>query len=137
MKLEGFQVLRFGPHPDELLKKFKAEKVGIELRADPKCFAQLLAKIAYAFAVAQLNGRRFKDVYVRPVIFGDMTSAGRWIGSSERVLSPEPDDFQHSMQMKTFRTSSQQDSAEIAIVLVKLFANVPSPGYSIIVGELE
>ena len=88
-------------------------------------------------SVAHLNGRKFRKIYVLPVIMGDMTEAGKWIGSSEQILNPESAETQHSMQMKTFRKLSETDSTEIAIVLLKLFANVPSPGYSVVVGELE
>lgn len=137
IKLDKVQVLRFGQDPEELLKTYGAEKVGMEFRIDHRIFARLLAKIAYAFALAHLKGRRFRTVYVLPIIMGDVSDAGKWIGSSEAVLDPEPPGVQHSMQMKTFRQQPEQGGAEIAIVLMKLFADVPCPGYVVIVGELE
>ena len=133
----GIQTVRFGDQPEELLKRHNAEKVALETRLDHNLFARLLAKIAYSLAVAELGSENIGLVYVLPTIFGNMEQCGRWVGSSDKVLTPESPDIQHASTVQTYRMSDDKEARSIIVVLLKLFANVPSPGYVVIVGELK
>ena len=135
--ITGIQTLRFGDQPEDLLKRHKAEKIALQTRLDHNLFARLLAKIAYSLAIAELGAERVGSAYVLPIIFGDMQQSGRWIGSSDNVLSAEPGDVQHASNVQIYRMPESQGSKSIIVVLLKLFANVPSPGYIVIVGELK
>lgn len=134
--LIGMQTIQFGDK-EKILKKFQAEKIGVVMRLDKDLFARLLAKMAYAMAVATYGLDRIKTVYVLPIIFGDMSEAGKWIGSSEREHPPVAPDMQHLIHLQTFTRPGDIEPRTIIVALIKLFANIPSPGYYVIVGELE
>ncbi|MES2672349.1 MAG: hypothetical protein V4673_18270 [Pseudomonadota bacterium] len=135
--LTGVQTLRFGPSPEDLLKKYAAEKVGFDFLLNHNIFARLLAKIAYSLAVAELGLEKIGKAYVLPIILGDMTEAGRWIGTSDEVLVPESADTQHTSNILTCIASDELGDKSIIIALIRLFANVPSPRYIVVVGELR
>ena len=135
--LTGMQIIRLGDEPAELLKRHVADKVGLQARLDHNLFARFLSKIAYASAVAELGAKAMGPVYVLPTIFGDMSESGRWIGSSDGVLAPESATTQHVCMVQTNRMSDEHGAKSTVVVLLKLFANLPTPGYAVIVGELE
>lgn len=111
----------------EIGRRYRAE--GIELPAvDPKAFAKLIAKSAYALAVAYNGLSNIKDKYVVPAILNNTDGLGTWVGSSAQPLAP--DVGEHITQVKTFRNPTTGE--EIICVLMKLFSYLPVPGYVII-----
>lgn len=112
----------------EIGRKYGAE--GIEVPAiDPKAFARLIAKSAYASAVAYHGLSNIKDKYVVPAILNNADDdLGTWVGSSPQPLTSEAGE--HITQVKTFKNSTT--GQEIICVLMKLFAYFPAPGYWVI-----
>lgn len=111
----------------EIRRKYGAE--GIEVAAvDSKAFARLIAKSAYALAVAYHGLPNIKDKYVVPAILNNADDRGTWVGSSAQPLAP--DAGEHITQVRAFKNPTTGE--EIICVLMKLFSYLPVPGYVII-----
>lgn len=129
------QTLRFGPPPEVLLARHGAERVGANLRLDHHMFARLLAKIGYSLAVAELGMDSIGERSVLPLVRGDLSEAGRWIGSSEDVMEPGPGDVLYTARVETYSPADAPGApSSLIIVTLRLFANRPSPVYIVVAG---
>jgi hypothetical protein len=124
--------LRENARPTELLqeigRRYHADEVevdGVEYRA----FARLIAKSAYALAVAEHGISNIKEKYVVPAILGRADDLGTWLGSSAPLQAEQ---VQHITQVQTF---SKPSGESMIVVYVKPFAFLPSPGYVVVVAS--
>lgn len=119
--------LRAGTSPTELLQQIgrKYHADGIEVpRVDHKAFARLIAKSAYAMAVAQFGIATIKEKYVVPGVLGKADDLGTWVGSSPSPLQGELGE--HVTQVQSYKTPASEN---VIVVLMKLFGPLPTPGY--------
>lgn len=129
----GVRTIKWGPDPEEVAKRYGARQLSISVDTKPAEFARMLAKIGYCYAVAELGRPAFEDVFVLPAIFGRTGDIGRWVGAGPETLAI-PAGALHYLQLDVVAPSDPASSASLAIVHVKLFANSPTPVYSVIVG---
>jgi hypothetical protein len=124
--------LRPGKSPTDLLQEIghRYGGEGIEVpRVSHKAFARLLAKSAYALAVAECGLANIRSKYVVPAILDEADDLGTWIGSSPPLAAEQAG---HTTQVQT-RTGPTGES--IIAVLMKFFANLPTPAYVVIVAS--
>jgi hypothetical protein len=123
--------LRENTSPTEVLqeigRRYGADGIAID-RVDHQAFARLIAKSAYALAVAEYGLANIKEKYVVPAILGKADDLGTWVGSSPQPLAPEQGE--HITQVQTWKNPTT--GQEIICVLIKLFAYFPAPGYLVI-----
>jgi hypothetical protein len=86
--IKGIYTLSFGKTPQQVAEEFGAERIKIVESSEPVAFAQMIAKIAYAWAVAE---RRITlDKGFPPVvkaILGITQDIGRWVGTIAEPIS--------------------------------------------------
>jgi hypothetical protein len=129
----GCRVIKWGPDPETIAKKYGAEKVTLSEETKPAEFARMLAKIAYAYAAAELGFDKFREVFVRDIIMGRSSDIGRWVGGSSEDLDTPPQAIHYLAVQKT---PNGQDPAAPALITVrlKLFASSPTPTYTVVIG---
>jgi hypothetical protein len=87
--------------------------------------ARLLAKIAYTFAIARFGRSIIDDAYVRHAILGEVEDVGRWVGCiGEQPLAKTQ--YQHYLKPSIVNGDIH--------VHIRLFANLQTPEYLVIVG---
>jgi hypothetical protein len=116
-------------HASELLlqikQKYNADQVELP-PLDVGNFARMIAKSAYALAVANLGLENARGNGIAQAILDPTQDIGRFIGSGFGPVI-EPEQVQHITQVQTFTRPSSQE--HMVVVLMKLFANMPAPGY--------
>jgi hypothetical protein len=97
----------------------------VESTLDPYTFAQLLAKIAHGFAVAQYGVRGFVSDVLQPMLFSDRELLGRYVGgAADQRLS---DAGLHGVQL------NEVDG--VIHARIRLFAQLGGPEYLVVVGR--
>jgi len=133
IKLEGIALVSFGPRPENVLKKFGAERISIQPRRDkPVDFARMIAKIAFSMAVAVGTFAEMKDHHspVVPAILGKANDIGRWVGT---ITDPTSSHEGH-----LHRVLIQRDEQKgLLLGDVQLFSDSQTPRYGIILGKLK
>jgi hypothetical protein len=125
----GLQVTHLGP-PDirDVAKALGVKKFTVQLRYRPASFARMIAKIAYAFAVAGVGLNGLEDPYVVPSIRGTVDEVGRWVGS----LTDDPWNAGNYLHAVTLRVIEPDLHAR-----VRLFTQYRFPEYHVVVGRLS
>lgn len=93
-------------------------------------FFQLLAKIGYAYAVAEIGYERFSPFLI-DLIRGDDDHLGHHIGTEARTPEGRTKDL-HTLTLGAARTPAGD---ELIVVNVRLFARIGAPTYHVIVGR--
>lgn len=127
----GVDPICFGPKPEEIVKKYGADKLIIEDRPYyPIEFAQTIAKIGYSYAVAtdqikKINGQPL----LLSALLGKSNDIGKWVGTSQK----------HEVYPKLrHRLAIIEDKERgLLIIEVQLFANSYTPIYEVILGHLN
>jgi hypothetical protein len=130
IKLNGYSTLSYGPPPQDVIKRFGAERGRITQKHQFVPIARMLAKIALAFAVAEIGLDRFEQVFVRDLILGNIEDLGRWVGMRDRQ-PPTVANHLHQLSIEFF------PDQRIVAVNVRLVASAPTPAYVVIVGTLK
>lgn len=130
--LAGVQTLWFS-NLEQLRQDYKADTIFVIQKLDHIAFARMLGKIAYCLAVEKFGLERIGETFVLPAILGKTNDIGKWVGSSSDVIAASPG-ISHTTQIQTYK---QQNSGDLIIVLIRLFSDIPSPGYIVIVGTLK
>jgi hypothetical protein len=128
----GVRGIKWGPDPEDVLKKYDAKQMSVSVDTQPADFARMLGKIAYSYAAAELGRTAFQDVFILPAIMGTGDDVGKWVGGGPDTL-PIPDGALHYLQLDA--TPSLNNSNALVVVHIKLFANSPTPVYSVVVGS--
>lgn len=113
---------------DELRKAFNPRKVEITTNFRPVAFAQMLAKIGYGFAVGKYGLEGIKTRYLINAIDTGV-DIGRWVGCLDHGSTSEGKE--HIEIEGGFINTPRRDIA----IQVRLFGNLRSPTYIVIVGE--
>jgi len=132
IQLIGQITIRFGPNPEDVLKKLKVDRIKITPRKlYPTSFARMLAKIAYSYAFAEgvLNALDGESV-VLPSILGKRDEIGLWVGTVEEPIK--------STQGLLHRLALFEDREQgFLMAEVQLFSDSQTPSYHVILGKLR
>ena len=114
-----------------VLKRLGASEIRISQNMDIDSFARLIAKIAYASAVAEgwidyLDGKPS----LIPAILGKRDEIGHWVGTITKPLQA------HEGMLHVIVPHLDQMRGKL-IVEVQLFADSPTPSYGVIIGDLK
>ncbi|MFC2099584.1 hypothetical protein ACFLSF_01985 [Candidatus Bipolaricaulota bacterium] len=122
----------FGPSPDELARKLKADEVVMESPPyEPAAFARMLAKIGYATAYAEgALDRLDAPGAVLPAILGELDDIGQWVG---RITGPYSK-YPGLLHRIALRVDLEQ---RLLVAEVQLFAMSGAPSYGVVLGKLR
>ena len=130
IRMTGIDTISFGPKPEEAAKKLGATTIKLSQTSEPAAFARMIAKIGYAWAVAEgklgaLKGQPF----VVPAILGKTDDIGRWVGT----LTDAPE--KHEGLLHYFALHEDREK-NLLIAEVHLFSDSETPRYGVVLGEL-
>lgn len=109
----------------------ETRRVGVQGRANPKTFAQMLAKIALGATVAQFGVKGFKPL-VRNLILKNPNEYGHWIGGFAGMESKElPTKEFHQIDIFPAKTKA----GIFIIAEIRLFAEFGGPRNYVLVGR--
>jgi hypothetical protein len=122
-------ILFGGKSPADLAKELGVDSISLDTKHCPAEFARMLAKIAYAMAVAVDAVRDLAEPCpVLPAILGDEEDIGRWVGTHT-----EPIRKYASLEHRVHIYRSGQG---LLMGEVQLFAHSETPSYGIVLGRL-
>jgi hypothetical protein len=131
IKIIGIDSICFGLKPEEVIKKYGADKLILKNRPyKPVEFAQTIAKIGYSYAVATGEIKKIKgEPLLLSALLGKSNDIGKWVGTSQK----------HEVyQNLLHRLASFEDKEKnLLIIEVQLFANSHTPIYEVIIGNLN
>nr|MBI3613449.1 hypothetical protein [Nitrospirota bacterium] len=119
-----------GPSIRQLAEKYGSDG-GVQVSYQGYALAQLLAKIAYGFAIAKYGLGKIQVAYVVPGILEKEKNIGRWVGC-DRKLSRFLDPGNEPHAIRIFRNKEND-----IIGRVRLFAEFETPEYIVNVGRLK
>ncbi len=116
---------------EDVLSENLVDKFALIEELQYKDFARLLAKVAYGFLIGELGRSRVKGDYLLPIILGDTSLAGLYIGSSDKNLDASEGDPVALYQ--SYRLPERLGGNEVAVVAVRLFPHMlQNPAYIVI-----
>lgn len=128
VQFQGGIAYTIGGSVDDLPAKHQAVSVSWSETVEPVAFALMVAKIAYATAIAQgavLIGRP----YVIPALLGEIDDIGRWV-----ITLPKPFETRHEhLHRVNFIGSPEPD---LLVAEVQLWSNYGTPHYGVILGRI-
>lgn len=131
IRLRGLATVGFGSTPESLAATFDARQVRWEADYRYVSFARMLAKIAYASAIAQGGLNLFDgEAYVLPAILGTRDDIGRWVGT----LTKPYENHKGRLHRVDFGESKEKD---LLMAEVQLFSDSETPSYGIILGQIR
>ena len=127
-------VLSDGDEEERLQKRYPLWNGEHSFRVEPYRFARFIAKIGYAYAVAEVGLHCFRPL-VREIILGKSDDYFHLVGSATQGPPPSgwPPGGKHHFAI-TIRFV--QDNIGLVVVDVKLFAEAGTPVYHAVVGEI-
>lgn len=131
ISLDGIATVRFGRDPGETAHSLDSSTLRLTDELSPADFARVIAKIGYAFAVAEgatadLDG----EPLVIPAILDRPNEIGQWVGTLTDPPRAHPD--------KLHRLAIHHDwSLGLLCAEVQLFADSEPPSYGVIIGKLK
>jgi len=118
-------------NPDEMKALGLKDKEGFRIApGEPEAFSRLLAKIAHAYAAAELGLDALEPALAR-YIMGNPMPALKWIGGDTIVQPPRP--VLHDIRWRI----QQVGAINYVVVDLRLFSFLGSPQYHVVVGELK
>jgi hypothetical protein len=126
----GAATLSFGPKPEEVARRLGSE-IRVSQSYQPVEFGRMLAKIAYAFAVAEDQlGLIDGEPLVIPAILGQTDEIGKCVGTLSDPFKSYPGQLH--------RVSVAPDAEKgLLIGEVQLFSDSQGPRYGVILGRLR
>lgn len=133
--LVGVNVIWFS-NPEEVRRRFNADRIFVVEKVDHIAFAQMLGKVAYCLAVAELGLDAIEEAYILPSILGKSSDLGQWVGSMADALGAAPG-VEHTTQITTYRKErpAPSEQGSIIIAYIRVFSHAPSPFYTVVVGR--
>jgi hypothetical protein len=101
-------------------------------KAQPYPFARLIAKIGYAYAVAELGPDAFRPL-VTDIILGKSEDYFFTVGGSFDILEAIPGG-DHVTDISLMFVSAEKAHVRVE---VRLFSQISAPGYHVVVGEID
>jgi hypothetical protein len=131
ISISGTATISFGPHPAAVAKRYGATNVRLTQFSEPVAFAQVIAKIAFAYAAAEgalswIEG----SPWPVPAILGETNDIGRWVGT----LTDPARKFEGVLH----RVAVHRDMEKGLVVSeVQLFSDSEAPTYRVILGRVR
>jgi len=126
----GLTTCSYGPRPDEVAKKYGATEIKITQKFQPVAFARVIAKIAYAWAVAERGLEGVDGVpFPVPAILGRTDDIGNWVGMISDPVK--------KVNNVLHRIGLHEDQRGLLIGEVQLFSDSWAPAYGVILGRLS
>lgn len=131
VRVGGVATYSIGGSVEDLLAKLGVKSIKVSEKLDPTSFARMLAKIAYAGAVAQ--GARFVGKpYVLPGIRGESEDIGKWVITLPKPYEKHPGHLHRvSFHKERFGIRPEPDY----VAEVQLWSNYGTPHYGVILGQ--
>lgn len=128
VQLKGTAAYTIGGSVEDLPAKHQGMSVSWSETMEPVSFARMMAKIAYATAIAQ--GASFIGrPYVMPAILGEIDDIGRWVITLPKAFETSPE----HLHRVNFIGSHEPD---LLVAEVQLWANYGTPHYGVILGRV-
>lgn len=130
--ITGVHSILFGPHPETVLRELGGEKISFG-SGDYQyvAFAKMLAKIAYAMAVANGDVRYLEGpASVLSAILGERDDIGQWVGTTAGPTRNYPG-LLHRISLVRNRDMG------LLLAEVQLFADSETPAYIVVLGRLR
>ena len=128
--ISGISTVGFGPSPADVARRLGVDDVKVTQQYEPAAFARMIAKIAFAMAVAEGKMSRIKGISpVVPSILGEEDQIGRWLGTMTQPSTAYPGLLHRVLVHEDLEKG-------LLIGEVQLFSDSPSPSYAVILGEL-
>jgi hypothetical protein len=125
----GMRLVFVGRVPRGVLpQELGGDQVRVEVQGDPYAFAQMIAKIAWGFAVAAWGIDALAGSPIPAMVLGDRKEIGRWFGGAPDELPPTSEGLHAVMAW------INEDGRRL--VRVKLFGQLGGPDYLVIVADL-
>ena len=131
ISLSGLATVHFGKNPKRVANSLGTSKLTFKDQHNPIAFAQVIAKVAYAFAyaegsIADLEGEPF----VVPAIIDKPDEVGQWVGTLTDPVRAFPG--------LLHRIAIHHDwERGLLCAEVQLFADSETPAYGVILGKLR
>lgn len=131
IRMEGILPVSFGPKPIEVINNLGASSSCLSHDQKPVSFARVIAKIAYALAVAEGALVKIKgDPLVCSAILGKTNDIGCWVGTFTDPIRV------FEGQLHRIRIYGDHQKG-LLIGDVQLFSNSYTPRYEVIIGILR
>jgi len=130
--LVGVAVVCFGPTPDDVGQRLKADAIGLESENyQPAAFARMIAKIGFATAYAEGALELIREPCpVIPAIMGATNDIGRWVGTMTGPYRKYPG-LLHRVALHEDRERG------FLVAEVQLFASSGAPCYAVVIGTFH
>src|SRR6266516_1308795 len=124
----GLRIVFVGRVPRRMLpQELGGDQVRVEVDGDPYAFAQMIAKIAWGFAVAAWGLEALAGSPIPAMVLSDREEIGRWFGGAPDELPPTNEGLHAVMAWVA------EDGRRL--VRVKLFGQLGGPDYVVIVAD--
>ena len=127
IEIHALHMISFGPKPDDVATRYGADQIRLDTKQSPVAFARMIAKAAYAWAVAEQRVKREDARGVVSSILGKTDDIGRWVGTVERIL-PRATGLLHQFSM------TQLPDPPLPLVGLRLFSASDTPTYGVVLG---
>ena len=128
INIVGQETLHFGKDVNEFVRDHGARGIQFGSKVEATELAQLLAKIAYAYLVAQMGLFPREETPLLRLLRGEADDGGCWIGSSDYKLQVEEKRPRHALGIVPIQNAQ---GVKGFVVRVKLFANSGCTGYEV------
>lgn len=129
ISIRGVATFNFGKSLVDVKRSLGADDLRFTESSRPVSFARMLAKIAWATAIAHGHGDDL-DPGLCNAILHTPDDIGRWVGTYTDPLEATPG-LLHEIRLR------QDHEKQMLIADVKLFANSRTPRYGVILGRLS
>jgi len=130
IEIVGIDTLHIGD-PIKAAQLYRAEGIQIHTNLDIDSFIRMLAKISYAYYVAEKGAFPLGESPVLPIAIGQDSHVNRWIGClEEHPLTKPGSEALHLLDITELQGA---DSSVCSVVRVKLFSTTSGPTYSVVV----
>lgn len=119
-----FTIQVAGPSLEDVGKKLRATKVSVRSTFHALTFERLLCKVAYGFAVTQLGLANIDTNFVVPIILGQNSQVGHWLGYDGKEV----------VKRNCYYSLGISLQGGVIHCRVRLFASFGAPEYHVVVG---
>ena len=130
INIVGQETLHFGKDVGDFVREHGAKGIQFGSNVEATELAQLLAKIAYGYLVAQMGQFPREETPLLRLIRGEADDGGCWVGSSDYKLQIEEKRPRHALGIVPIQNTQ---GAQGFVVRVKLFADSGCTGYEVAV----
>lgn len=116
----------FDEHVKSLKEKLKVYGIMPESKAHIEEFCQMLAKIGYSYAIAELGYGKFEPLLLGHIVDKELSNCADFIGSFDKEEYPSKNLHELSLY---------QDNSNHIFVRIRLLARLGTPTYYVVVGK--